>query len=299
MTTLLVSTSPGLQLWWSIWEGVTWSSLLVWSWYFSLGPLQTSSASWTWWHSSVDTVSLQYKSHRQYLQLIWSQALVQFLENISLWKDVVVREVNISLGRVLLVMVLKGNILLVIVRIFHFGRVLRFCKQCYMQLLVYHGTLVWDVTCSSSVMYPHLSGHCSFSQCQLYLFQCQFTIHSSLKGNRLPHLSPVLIESFLAWPCHGSWCTWPAMQLETDELQLNLLGLPFLSQGSTHEVSLPAMAVHLPVAVLSSQSGLLDDSSPCCWPFPWASSWSGSVSQWSHYSVGSLVMMWCVWYQDL
>ena len=51
-------------------------------------------------------------------------------------------------------MVLKGNILLVIVRIFHFvvvqkagfllfhfGRVLRFCKQCYMQLLVYHGTL--------------------------------------------------------------------------------------------------------------------------------------------------------------
>ena len=57
-------------------------------------------------------------------------------------------------------------------------------------------------------------------------------------------------------------CTWPAMQLKTEELQLNLLGLPFLLQGSSHEVSLTAMAVHLPVAVLSSQSGLLDDSSP-------------------------------------
>ena len=51
------------------------------------------------------------------------------------------------------------------------------------------------------------------------------------------------------------------MQLKTDKLQLNLLGLPFLLQGSSHEVSLMAMAVHLPVAVLSSRSGLLDDSS--------------------------------------
>ena len=97
MTTLLVSASLGLQLWWSIWEGVTWSSLLVWSWHCSLGPLQTWSASLAWWHSSVDTVSLQYKSHRQYLQLIWLQASVHFLENISLWEDVVVQEVNISL----------------------------------------------------------------------------------------------------------------------------------------------------------------------------------------------------------
>ena len=69
------------------------------------------------------------------------------------------------------------------------------------------------------------------------------------------------------------------MQLETNEQQLNLLGLPFLLQGSSHEVSLMAMAVHLPVAVLSSQSGLLDDSSQSCWPFLRASSQSGSVSQ--------------------
>ena len=123
------------------------------------------------------------------------------------------------------------------------------------------------MTYSSSVMYPHLSGYCSFSRCQWYQLQCQFAIHSSLKGNRLPHLSPVLTESLFTWPCHGSWCTWPAMLLKTDELQLNLLGLPFLLQGSSHEVFQMAMAVHLPVAVLSSQSGLLDDSSQNCWPF--------------------------------
>ena len=46
-------------------------------------------------------------------------------------------------------------------------------------------------------------------------------------------------------------------QLKTDELQLNLLGLPFLLQGSSHEVSLTVMAVHLPVAVLSSRQGFL------------------------------------------
>ena len=51
------------------------------------------------------------------------------------------------------------------------------------------------------------------------------------------------------------------MQLKTDELQLNLLGLPFLLQGSSHEVFRMAMADHLPVVVLSSRSGLLDDSS--------------------------------------
>ena len=171
---------------------------------------------------------------------------------------------------------------------------LRFWEAKCVKLLVYRGTLAWDVTYSSSVMYPRLSGCCSFSQCQWYQLQCQFAIHSSLKGNRLPHLSPVLAESLFTWPCHGSWCTWPAMQLETDELQLNLLGLPFLLQGSSHEVSLTAMAVHLPVAVLSSRSGLLDDSSQNCWPFLWAFTWSGSVSQWSHYFMGSLVMMWCV-----
>ena len=60
-------------------------------------------------------------------------------------------------GRVLFVLVLKGNILLVIVRIFHFGegvafleavfrlfhfgRVLRFWKAKCVILLVYHGTL--------------------------------------------------------------------------------------------------------------------------------------------------------------
>ena len=70
----------------------------------------------------------------------------------------------------------------------------------------------------------------------------------------------MLTESLFAWPCHGSWCTWPAMQLKTDELRLNLLGLPFLLQGSSHEVFWTAVAVHLPVAVLSSQSGLLGDS---------------------------------------
>ena len=49
------------------------------------------------------------------------------------------------------------------------------------------------------------------------------------------------------------------MQLKTDEQQLNLLGLLFLSQGSSHEVSLLARANHLPVAVLSSWLGLLED----------------------------------------
>ena len=92
------------------------------------------------------------------------------------------------------------------------------------------------MTCSSSVMYPHLSRYCSFSQCRLYQLQCLFAIHYSLKGSRLPHQSPVLAGSLIAWPCHGSWCTWPAMQLKTDELQLNLLGLPFLLQGSSYEV---------------------------------------------------------------
>ena len=47
------------------------------------------------------------------------------------------------------------------------------------------------------------------------------------------------------------------MQLETDELQLNLLGLPFLLKGSSHEVSLTAMAVHLPVAVSQASQGFL------------------------------------------
>ena len=289
--------------------------LQVWSWHCSLGPLQTSSASSAWWHSSVDTVSLQYKSHRQYLQCVWLQALVEFLENISLWEDVVVREVNISLWEGVAhngperkyfacywknislregVVVQKASFLL-----FHFGRVLRSCKQYFMLSLVCHGTLASDVICSSSVMYPCVSGYCRFSQCQLYQSLCQFAIHSSLKGNRLPHLSPVLTGPLLAWPCHGSWCTWPAMQLKTDEWQLNLLGLPFLSQGSSHEVSLLARAIYLPVAVLWSLSGLLKDSFLSWWPFPWASSWSGSAFQWSHYSVGSLVMRWCVWCQDL
>ena len=44
-----------------------------------------------------------------------------YYKNISLWEGVVVW---------------KAGFLL-----FSFGRVLRFFKQCYMQLLVYHGTL--------------------------------------------------------------------------------------------------------------------------------------------------------------
>ena len=67
----------------------------------------------------------------------------------------------------------------------------------------------------------------------------------------------MLTESLFAWPCRSSWCTWPAMQLKTDKLQLNLLGLPFLLQGSSREVFQTAMADHLPVAVLSSRSGFL------------------------------------------
>ena len=121
-----------------------------------------------------------------------------YCKNISLWEGVAVRKTSFLS--------------------FHFGRMLRFWKAKCMKLLVYRGTLAWDVTCSSSVMYPHLSECCSFSQCQWYQLQCQFAIHSSLKGNRLPHLSPVLTESLFTWPCHGSWCTWPAMQLKTDEL---------------------------------------------------------------------------------
>ena len=217
------SASPGLQLWWSIWEGVTWSSLLVWSWHCLLGLLQTRSASSAWWHSSVDTVSLQYKSHRQYLQLIWLQVLVHcYLENISLWEGVV----RIGPERKYFACYCKNislwegvSVQEAVLRLFHFGRVLRFWKAKCVKLLVYHGTLAWDVTYSSSVMYPRLSGCCSFSQCQLYQLQCQFAIHSSLKGNRLPHLSSVLAGSLFTWPCHGSWCTWPAMQLKTDELQ--------------------------------------------------------------------------------
>ena len=131
MTTLLVSASPGLLLWWSIWEGVTWSSLQLWSWHCSLGSLQSSSASSAWWHSSVDTVSLQYKSHEQYLQCVWLQVSVQFLENISLWEGVLVQEVNISLWEG--VAVRKASFLL-----FHFGRVLRSCKQYFVLFLVYY-----------------------------------------------------------------------------------------------------------------------------------------------------------------
>ena len=44
-----------------------------------------------------------------------------YCKNISLWDGVAVW---------------KASFLL-----FHFGRMLRFCKQCYVQLLVYHGTL--------------------------------------------------------------------------------------------------------------------------------------------------------------
>ena len=175
VTTLLVSASLGLLLWWSIWEDVTWSSLQVWSWHCSLGPLQTWSASLAWWHSSVDTVSLQYKSHRQYFQCIWLQVSVQFLENISLGEGVLVLEVNISLWEGVAhngperkyfacycknISLWKASFLL-----FHFGRVLRSCKQYFMLSLVYHGTLASDVICSSSLMYPHVSGYCSFSQC--------------------------------------------------------------------------------------------------------------------------------------
>ena len=246
----------------------------------------------------------------QWIQCLCNIRVIGSISNSSDYKLRYIVICKIHFGRVLFVLVLKGNIcacycknislwegVLVpeaVFRLFHFGRVLRFWKAKCVKLLVYHGTLAWDVTCSSSVMYPRLSGYCSFSQCQLYQLQCQFAIHSSLKGNRLPHLSPVLAGSLFAWPCHDSWCTWPAMQLKTDELQLNLLGLPFLLQGSSHEVFQTAMADHLPVVVLSSRSGLLDDSSRNCWPFLWAFSWSGSVSQWSHYFVGSLVVMMCV-----
>ena len=44
-----------------------------------------------------------------------------YCKNISLWEGVAVQ---------------KASFLL-----FHFGRMLRFCKERYVQLLVYHGTL--------------------------------------------------------------------------------------------------------------------------------------------------------------
>ena len=178
---------------------------------------------------------------------------------------------------------------------------LRFCKERYMKLLVYHGTLAWDLTCSSSVMYPHLSGYCSFSQCQLYLLQCQFAIHSSLKGNRLPHLSPVLADSFahlaLSMALGVLGLQW---QLKDWRTAVKSTGLAFL-------VTRPPPMKYLwrqwqsISQWLCSQAGqgFLMTPPSTVGPFLWASSQSGSVSQWSHYSVGSLVMMWYVWYQDL
>ena len=90
----------------------------------TLGPLQTSSASWAWWHSSVDTVCL------------WNIRVESNISNafdFNLWYRF---QKIFHFGRVLLVMVLKGNILLVIVRIFHFGRVFRSQKMvfCYFTL---------------------------------------------------------------------------------------------------------------------------------------------------------------------
>ena len=94
-------------------------------------------------------------------------------------------------ARVLHIMVLKGNILVVIVRIFHFGMVLQSGNDisCY---FTFEGVEVlelkyWDIIgiskvlglrwdCSSSVMYPHLLGCHSFSQCLLFLLLCQFNI---------------------------------------------------------------------------------------------------------------------------
>ena len=104
-----------------------------------------------------------------------------YCENISLWEGVAVW---------------KAGFLL-----FHFGRVLRSCKQYFMLLLVYHGTLASCVICSSSVMCQDVVASPSIL---LYQLMCQFAIHSSLKGNRLPHQSPVLTGPLLVWPCHGS-----------------------------------------------------------------------------------------------
>ena len=47
-------------------------------------------------------------------------------------------------------------------------RILMSWKQYIVILLECHGTLALDGTCSSSVMFPHVSGHCSFSWCLLY-----------------------------------------------------------------------------------------------------------------------------------
>ena len=44
-----------------------------------------------------------------------------YYKNISLWEGVLVQEASFLL--------------------FHFGRMLRFCKERYVKLLVYHGTL--------------------------------------------------------------------------------------------------------------------------------------------------------------
>ena len=118
--------------------------------------------------------------------------------------------------------------------------------------------LRWDLFLLSKVLC--LSGCHSFSRCLLSLQLCQFAIDPSLKGNRLPHQSPVLTGPLLAWPCHSSWCIWPAMQLEIDKQQLHPLGLPFLLQGSSCEVSLLVRSNHFPVAVLSNWSGLPENS---------------------------------------
>ena len=47
------------------------------------------------------------------------------------------------------------------------------------------------------------------------------------------------------------------MQLKTDELQLNLLGLPFLLQGSSREVFQTAMADHLQWLCSQASQGFL------------------------------------------
>ena len=148
----------------------------------------------------------------QWIQCLCNIRVIGSISNSSdykLWYIVIWKIFHF--GRVLFVLVLKGNILLVIVRIFHFRRVFPSGKPvfCYFTLGGCWGSgrqSAWNywyiVTCSSSVMYPRLSGCFSFSQCQWYQLQCQFAIHSSLKGNRLPHLSPVLAESVrlaLSW----------------------------------------------------------------------------------------------------
>ena len=107
-------------------------------------------------------------------------------------------------------------------------------------------------------------------------------------NSKLLHLSPVVSELL---------CIWLVMVFNVLGLQaIRASWTTTMSTGvACHAVRLPPMkcllvrVIHLPVALLSIQSGLLGNSFQLLWLSLWAFSPSGSDSQSSHYSVDSLL----------